>query len=265
MSTVDTFIKGLKPRSKNLANQYRYNFMFKGDGLKWLEAFLQKQSPAVALEICLNNVRGIQAMAHSWGGTAFKAHLINYFDSPEGDLRYLEQIELIHGRELSIGYYRDKHTAKYGSGDFLRYILAQNGYVPCDPEDYSAQALWPYLAHNLDVMDEALGIKPHTKVKLGRTDAIQLLAALPKPPLRYFGPLLEAATGQKKAGRQEARDMLRGVKEVDARLITLLQDTRQAIRAGAANWMGERQNKEFAKPIKERLKKEKSELAKASI
>ena len=265
-STANDVAKLIKPtgRHKNF-NYYQYNFLSKGAGLKWINRFLDKQSPATNIEICLNKIGGIRNMAYAYSNNPFKSHLMNYFESSEGDLRYLEHIELMHGREISMGAYNDKYTGKYGSGDFLRFILAQGGWIPNDPENYPSHALWPYLAQNLDVFDEAFGLKPQNKVKVGRIEAIQMLTAFPQTPLRFFGPLLEAATGVTKAGRQESRDMLQDVEDVDARLVTLLQDTRQAIRAGTANWMAERRNKDFVKPLKARLKKEKSEVAKAAM
>ena len=264
-STADIIIKSISPMAKHKFRQYQYGFLFKGDGLKWVERIIKKQAPATAIEICLNQVGGIQQMAHSWAGTAFKSYLMDYLESSDGDLRYLESIDILHARELTMGSYTDRQTVKTSQGDFLRYIFAQGGWVPNDPEDYPNHALWPYLAENLEVFDEAFGLKPQGKVKLGRPEAIRMLTALPKPPMRFFGPLLEAATGQTKAGRQEARDMLSDIEDVNSRLITLLQDSRQAVRAGTAEWMGERQNSVFVKPIKARLKKEKSELAKAAM
>ena len=52
---------------------------------------------------------------------------------------------------------------------------------------------------------------------------------------------------------------------MDGRLVALLDDTRQAIRAGAAEWMAARGQTGATPALKKRLKKEKSEVARASI
>ena len=83
--------------------------------------------------------------------------------------------------------------------------------------------------------------------------------------MRYFGALLDAATSERKQGRAEARKMLADAPGLLDRLVTLLADSRQAQRAGAAEWMGARGDEAAIKPLKARLKKEKSELAKAAI
>jgi len=263
--TAEHIIKAMAPTAKDPLRHYQYSFLFTGNGIKWLEAILDKQEPAIALKISLNKIGGIQHMTNRWVDNNLKTRLLDYLDSPDGDFRYLEEFEISHGREVTVGSYRKQHKSKTKQGSFLRYITADGTYFSNRIEDYPSHALWPYIAENLDVLDEAFGLRPQQNVKLSRTEAISMLTVLPKPPLRYFGSLLEAATGSTKAGRQEARDMLECAEDVNTRLVTLLQDTRQAIRAGAAEWMGERNNKDFIKPLKARLKKEKSELAKASI
>src|SRR5262249_48590945 len=126
-------------------------------------------------------------------------------------------------------------------------------------------AVWTYLAENLDVFDEAFGLKTPGPVKLDRVAAIQVLGLLPAAPARYFVPLLEAATSVTKAGRSEARAMLSGRPEVEERRLALLDDSRQAVRAGAAEWLAERKEGSAVAALWAHLKKEKSEVARAAF
>ena len=81
--------------------------------------------------------------------------------------------------------------------------------------------------------------------------------------MRCFGPLLEIATGEKKTDKAEARALLMDVPEVTDRLIALLDDSRQAIRAGAAEWIGQRGDAPAIPALKKRLKKEEKQRKKA--
>jgi hypothetical protein len=110
------------------------------------------------------------------------------------------------------------------------------------------------LAENLDVFDEAFGLAAPGDVKMDRAIAVQALTLLPATPARYFAPLLEIATGETKNGRAEARAMLRDAPEVEARLVALLDDTRQAIRAGAADWLSIRRDGSALAALHKRLR-----------
>jgi len=59
--------------------------------------------------------------------------------------------------------------------------------------------------------------------------------------------------------------MLGAVPEVETRLVALLDDSRQAVRAGAAEWLSIRRDASAVEALHRRLKKEKSEVARAAI
>lgn len=197
---------------------------------------------------------------------AAPASVIGWFASTEGDIRSLEDILINDGHEVSIGSWRTKTKERpHQKGDLLYAFMPEDSWYAPDLSGFSNEALWPYVAENFPIMDQALGLAPKDKITFNKAQAVRLLQRLPKTPLRYFGPLLEIATGESKTGRAEARDLLADVKQVDERLIDLLNDSRQAIRAGAAEWLAARGHKDAVKPIKARLKKEKSELARAAL
>ena len=109
------------------------------------------------------------------------------------------------------------------------------------------------------------GTAPAGADSSSRIAAIRVLQQFPATPERYFRSLLEIATGTTKTGRAEARSLLEDAPGVEEHVIALLEDSRQAARAGAAEWLAERQAMDAIPALKKRFAKEKSELAKAAI
>ncbi len=188
-----------------------------------------------------------------------------YLTGEGGDLRALEELIAKAGIVYNFGGYRNRTSRPLKDGDFMRAMIPSDSYAVIPADTFHPQVIWPYVAANLDVIDEALGLRPVTQEELGRAAAVRYLSNLPKPPRRYFGALLEVATGTTKAGRAEARALLGDAEEVYPRLLALLDDSRQAVRAGAAEWIAERGDTDAIPAMKARLKKEKSELARAAI
>lgn len=198
-----------------------------------------------------------------WAWTA-AAPLNAYLDSEDADLRAVEAVEIELGVEREFGPWMKRTRRPVRKGDLLRAMIEADSYAP-PPDEARAAAAWPYIAENLDVLDEAFGLSSGGDLRLSRARAIDALSVLPKTPMRYFAPLLEAATGETKTGRAEARALLAGAPGVDERLIALLQDKREAVRAGAATWLADRRAAAAVKPIEARLKKEKSDRARAAL
>lgn len=200
-----------------------------------------------------------------FGNWTAPSGLKQWLASDEADLRVVEEVLIDDERRFGFGSYRNRKERRLEKGDLLAILMPEDRWSAPDLDGMSAPSIWPLVAQNLDVMDQALGLAPKGDVGTDRLFAVQLLQRMPKTPMRYFGPLLEIATGEGKAGRAEARDLLQDVEQVDERLIALLDDSRQAIRAGAAEWLADRKFTAAIKPLETRLKKEKSELAKAAM
>ncbi|MDX8350247.1 DUF4132 domain-containing protein [Cognatiyoonia sp. IB215446] len=199
-----------------------------------------------------------------WAAGTFSEVFQEYLGNPGADLRTVEELWIKTEQEVTIGGWRKNVTRPAQRGDMLRVLIPDEGHWGPEPSDVPTHALWPYVAENLNVLDEAFGSGANA-VALSRVGAVSCIAALPKVPLRCLGPLLDIATGEKKAGKAEARKLLSDVPEVLDRLIALLDDSRQAIRAGSAEWIGQRGDTPAVPALKKRLKKEKSEVAKAAI
>ena len=206
----------------------------------WTDAMMARMPEDQRLRTALQGEDSISRLLNPWWQNSFTTEVQHYIADPEADLREVEDMAVDIGMEVTFGGYRNRKTRKFGKGDLLRDLIPEESYAVTEHEVVAESALWPYLAENFEVLDEALGLRKIGDVKLNRVAAIRYLTVMPKAPRRYFGPLLEAATGTGKMGRAEARELLGDAAEVDARLIALLDDTRQAVRAGAAEWMAER-------------------------
>lgn len=125
-------------------------------------------------------------------------------------------------------------------------------------------AVWPWLAENMDVFDEALGLRPATtSIPLSR--ALAVLAILPAVPQRYFPRLLEIAVSEKRPLRLQAMALLRDAKDLPARIAALLDDKRQPVRINAASWLADIRSTASEKALRARLKKEKSDPVRAAL
>lgn len=125
-------------------------------------------------------------------------------------------------------------------------------------------AVWPWLAENMEVFDEALGLRPATtSIPLSR--ALAALAILPAVPQRYFPRLLEIAVSEKRPLRLQAMALLREAKDLPARIAALLDDKRQPVRINAAGWLADIRSTASEKVLRARLKKEKSDPVRAAL
>ncbi|MFK7752124.1 MAG: DUF4132 domain-containing protein [Sedimentitalea sp.] len=231
----------------------------------WTKQHLAKMGVKQQVFVALKSLHQPASWMSGYFQTEFDACLQAYLASEQADLRALDRLWQEKRIKASLGGWGNPKVRIGRAGDILRTLIPAETYMAPDLDDLSDAPLWPYLAENFDILDHALGIVKNDDIELSRTGAISCLARLPKTPMRYFAVLLEVATGERKAGKAEAREMLADVPDVLDRLVILLGDSRQAIRAGAAQWLGTRGEIGAIKALKAQLKKEKSELARAAI
>lgn len=238
----------------------------------WFERAIEDLSDYHALAIACLNERTLIYLFNQYMPSAAEGRVRRMLEQGTVDLRHLEAFDIARAHSQNVGIYGLHHDynqkkRRFRKGDYLRSMLL-GGYWSDDRflDEMPHEASWPYIAENLNVLDEAFGLKPiEGDMTYSALQAVRMLERLPAVPARYFNALLEIATGTKKSGRAEARKLLSEVPEVDERLIQLLDDSRQAIRAGAAEWIADRNAKGGVKALRTRLKKEKSEVAKAAI
>ena len=240
------------------------SFLSWGIGEPWARQALAQLPDAQALKVCSLVCDGLASTIGPYANGVFAERVHSFLESGRGDLRHLEQIDIENKVEMRFGYQQEHKSTE--AGDYLRNaIKADYGYDEPVFKELPSHATWPYLADQFHVFDEAFGLVPPNRIKLSAVQAIEVLSVLPEPPQRYFGQLLEAAVSETKRGRQEARDMLAAAADVEPHIINMLDDSRQAIRAGAAEWLRQRQSHAAIPAMEKRLAREKSELARAAI
>jgi hypothetical protein len=144
----------------------------------------------------------------------------------------------------------------------MRDALHYAGYYA----DLDCPTLAFYFLEHLDLIEEALGIRPKSgEHELSEKGALRLLAWLPKVPATLLWPLLELALGPGKQARAPARRLLAAAAGIDDAIVARLADARKEIRATTAEWIGERGMREAAPALKAALKKEKSEEGRAAL
>ncbi len=195
----------------------------------------------------------------------FRKAVQTYLATEEADLRYLEGelVRLEEKRTVGPVQFRAMRPGDALYQVFLKY--SKDYYSQRNRIEMPEAVVWPLVAEQLWVVDRALGIGTDGDIPENKAEALAMLETLPALPQRFGGPLVELALNGPKALQKRARALLNRNAGFEDLLITLIADSRQDIRAGAAKWLGERGVAAAVAPLKARLKKEKSAVAKAAI
>lgn len=133
-------------------------------------------------------------------------------------------------------------------------------------ENIDADRLWPLVAQHFDHLEEALGFRPQSgKEPMNVGPALELLATLPKVPQRFQMPLMAMATSTRKGPRTDARKLLAGAPGIDGLITRMLEDGKQEVRSGAAEWLAQRGAISEIPALRKALKSEKSDVARAAL
>lgn len=158
----------------------------------------------------------------------------------------------------------------HASIDSLRQDLARITYddrpgtYETPLKELPAEAVWPWLAENLEILDEAFGLQPSsTPFPVER--GVALLELLPAVPQRYLPKLLEIAVAEKRWLRRRVMALLRNARALDQRVEALLDDARQQVRASAAAWLADLRAPGAEAALRKRLKKEKSDPVRTAL
>ena len=125
------------------------------------------------------------------------------------------------------------------------------------------KGIWRLAADNLPLIVEAL--PPHANDLRTNTRALKVAADFPSLPQVLVQPVLFAAIDPRAKLHTKAQAILREVPGIDDHLIGLLDDKRQVVRANTARFLADRNTSDALPVLAKRLKKEKSELAKAEM
>jgi Domain of unknown function (DUF4132) len=222
------------------------------EGQKWLRGLLDVLPIAARLQILTATRHGDRG-AIIGSGYAHNPHEVFGVDLMREWLAegLLDLRDIVGVKELRWGLAGSRNS--YGPDNMLTALDA----LPSD-------ALWPCLAENMEVFDEALGLRPATTTML-LDRVMAVMAMLPAVPQRYLPRLLEIAVTEKRPLRLQAMALLRDAKDLPARIAALLDDKRQPVRINAAGWLADIRSTASEKALRARLKKEKSDPVRAAL
>lgn len=227
-----------------------YSIAFDGEGQAWFRDVLERMPLRVALQVLkaagLHDATAVIGTFNTHHrAQAFAVGLLrSWIEQGRIDLR-----DLASDAELR----RALHQYQYRRDDRLAALKALPG-----------EAVWPWVAENVDVLDEALGMKP-TEDAIPVHKALDALALLPAVPQRYFAKLLDIAVSEKRPLRRQAMALLRGGRDLVARIEALLDDKRQQVRVNAAVWLADIRSTASEGALRKRLNKEKSDPVRAAL
>lgn len=150
-----------------------------------------------------------------------------------------------------------------GGKDYLAEYLSKQWYF----EDHNLPAeSWPLILAELGKIDEALGLAPQQSAASYDTlRALKLLELMPKVPERYRGRLMILANESGTRVRERARKLLADAQGIEDAIALQLDDGKQDVRALAAQWLAQRGATSHIPVIRRRLKKERSDKARAQM
>ncbi len=137
--------------------------------------------------------------------------------------------------------------------------------------DWEPDAVWPVFAENLDLLQEVLSPTSNQQDAwyYNRTDrrrlVFKILSWFPKLPPQFIPVLWPITVGSAKTDRPLAQEALASVPDKLARILLTLKDGKPAIRAAAAEWLGNIGDTEAIEPLKEAFRKETNESTKGEI
>ena len=154
-----------------------------------------------------------------------------------------------------------------------RQLLQANRFGS-SPVSYSdADAIWPYFAERLDLIEEAFGVsQPSSRstyqdylAQDRRQNAFSILKLFPRIPSRFVQMLWDIALGSGKTERPWAQECLEKFPNTEQRVVAALASRQQESRLAAAQWLGKLKCNAAIPQLRTALAKEKSESVKDEL
>lgn len=130
-------------------------------------------------------------------------------------------------------------------------------------QDWPESDVWPYFAHHLDDLIEALVNSTTQNYSFSRQGLFRAIATLPYPPAKVVHALFTLALGSGKTDRLPAQNALSNQTDKEARIIAALSDGKSETRMIAAQWLARIGYTPAIPALETALKKEKQDQAKA--
>ncbi|MGD0721597.1 MAG: DUF4132 domain-containing protein [Roseiarcus sp.] len=150
---------------------------------------------------------------------------------------------------------------------FLTGILQQDwGRRFVDVHAPDPTRVWPVVAENLDLLDQAFGLAAAPPAaSLHMTRALELLATLPAPPRRHLNVLLDCALDGRKDHEALARAILASTRGLGALIAPFLSSGARSRRIGAAEWLRAQRDRQALPALRAALERERTDAGRAAI
>jgi len=235
----------------------------------WIQEALAKMPDTAAMHLCTCFDRAIISRSLTTYGysTPVQTRVSEFLWSPDGDLRLLDSRQnLACSAAEKVDVNSSSHPVKQTELKLTGWLSTNSSQLLFDKlAELPRKVVWPYLATHLHVFDEALGLRPSLTHKFDLQMTLAMLSLLPAVPERLFDSLMVIATGSSPTCRKQARELLAELPELEARLIDLLDDRRQQMRASVADWLGESGSVASVTALKARIVKEKQPIVRVAV
>jgi hypothetical protein len=131
--------------------------------------------------------------------------------------------------------------------------------------EWTDDAVWPFVAHHLDAVIQALTLNTFKDYSFSRTGLFRAVATLPSPPAAVVNAMFSLALGPGKTDRLPAQEALRSLPGKEARIVQALADGKGETRALAAQWLYRLRHEPAIPALEEAVRKEKHDLAKGAM
>lgn len=209
-----------------------------------------------------NSIRSIALGGWRENPNFFVLAVDRFLNSPRGDLRVVEDAMIARMGMTALERGRGEARPVI-RGDMIRDMMQDRYGGWCVP--YEAAVIAPSLAENLEVIEEAMGLRDGPANGVPVQNALTFVGLLPKTPLRLRAGLYALALGDRKQGRAQAQALLAQDPQLVETVAAKLSDALAEVRIEAAGWLGRTGDAAAVAPLQARLKTEKAERARAAI
>jgi hypothetical protein len=131
--------------------------------------------------------------------------------------------------------------------------------------DWSDEAVWPFFAHNLELLTQYLNPTNTKDYWFDRKGLFRAIATLPSPPERLVNVIFDLALGTAKTERPAAQEALANLPGKELRIINALADGKADVRAIAAQWLGRLGHTPAQAALEQAVNKEKHDVPKGAM
>lgn len=140
-----------------------------------------------------------------------------------------------------------------------------NSYGEVLANDWEDSDVWPFVAHHIDLVTDALVHGTPNDYSFNRQGLFRAIATLPRPPAKVVNALFSVALGSGKTDRLPAQNSLAQHPDKENRIVAALADGKSEIRIVAAQWLARIGYTPAVPALETALKKEKQDHAKAAF